>query len=106
MIGRLAGWVFVALALMCLGADAMAMLERGHLGLLGLGELWAALDAEGMSAVGDAIAGRTWPEVWNPGLTTLLAVPGVVLFGLIGAVLLIVFRRRERVQRLFSSSGR
>ena len=103
MVGRLLGWIFVALALMCLGADVMAMLERGTFGLLGLGELWAALDSNSMIAVGDAIAGTTFPEVWNPGMTTFLKVPGFVLFGLIGLALLILFRKRERVQRLFTS---
>lgn len=103
MVGRLLGWIFVALALMCLGADVMAMLERGDFGLLGLGELWAALDANSMIAIGDAIAGHSFPEVWNPGITTLLRVPGLVLFGLVGLVLLVAFRKRERVQRLFTS---
>ncbi|PWR24357.1 hypothetical protein [Zavarzinia aquatilis] len=103
MVGRLLGWIFVALALMCLGADTMAMLERGEFGLLGLGALWAALDANSMIAVGDAVAGYTFPELWNPGITTLLRVPGLLLFGLIGVLLLILFRKRERPARLFTS---
>ncbi|MDD3446864.1 MAG: hypothetical protein PHS60_15765 [Zavarzinia sp.] len=103
MVGRLLGWVLVGLALMCLGADAMAMLERGEFVLLGLGELWAALDSNSLTAVGDAVSAYSMPEIWNPGLTTVLKLPGVVLFGLLGMLLLVLFRKRERRDRLFGS---
>lgn len=103
MIGRLLGWLLVGLALMCFGADAMAMLERGTFGLLGLGELWAALDVNSLTAVGEAIAGNTFPELWNPGLTTVLKVPGLLLFGVIGVLLLVLCRKRERRDRLFAN---
>lgn len=103
MVGRFLGWIFVGLALMCLGADAMAMLERGSIGLLSLGELWAALDLNSLTQAGDAIATHTLPEIWNPGITTLLQVPGLALFGVIGLLLLVLFRKRERRDKLFAA---
>lgn len=103
MVGRLLGWTMIALALMCLGADAMAMLERGEFVLMGLGELWAAMDSDSFIAVGNAVSAYSMPEIWNPGIMTVLKLPGVVLFGLLGMLLLVMFRKRERRDRLFGA---
>lgn len=101
MVGRFLGWVFIGLALMCFGADAMAMLERGTVGLLALGELWAALDLNSLTQVGEAVASYTLPEIWNPGITSILHVPGLLLFGVIGLLFLVLCRKRERRDKLF-----
>ncbi|MFA5121762.1 hypothetical protein [Zavarzinia sp.] len=103
MVGRFLGWIFIGLALMCLGADGMAMLERGAFGLLSLGELWNALDRDSLVAAGDAVSGYILPEIWNPGITTALQVPGLALFGVIGLILLLLFRKRERRDRIFAA---
>lgn len=103
MVGRFLGWIFIGLALVCFGADAMAMLERGTPGLLSLGELWSALDMNSLLEVGNAVSEYTAPEIWNPGIVTALKVPGLLLFGVIGLLLLILFRKRERRDKLFAS---
>lgn len=101
MVGRILGWSFIGLALICLGADAMAMLERGRLGLLPLGDLWLALDAEGYAGMRLTIETYTLPALWTP-VAMVLKVPGLLLFGLLGLLLLLVCRRREPVAKRFS----
>ncbi len=80
----------------------MAMLERGRVALLPLGDLWQTLDADGYDGVRTAIESYTLPVLWQPVATTVLAVPGLLLFGLTGLALLLLFRRRDpAAKRLF-----
>jgi hypothetical protein len=90
MAGRLLGWLLIASALVAAGGDLVRSLERGRLALL---------------TAGDAVA-TFWPHAadglrgWHPALRTgadwALRQPVASVVLVLGLVLLVLFRRRER----------
>ncbi|MEM9706503.1 MAG: hypothetical protein AAF850_10565 [Pseudomonadota bacterium] len=86
-IFRFVAWLFVALAIALLGADAISSLESGT------PTVRMTSDILGVLGVSDALAlAASAPDGVSDALTTLLTVPLWAIFGLIGIVLTLVFR--------------
>lgn len=89
VIFRFIALVFLAVALMILGADIVKTLQNdGALAPHSIGELWslfhqASYDSFIESAPGGAI------------MTTVLKAPGFAVFGILGLILAFLFRRRD-----------
>ena len=99
LLGRILGWLLMAVALLALGGDALRWLETGMVGFISLGDFWARLDPPTWNLL-QAI-GRDYlpPVLWDPGLATLLRWPAVAVLGIFGLVLLLIFRRRASKRR-------
>lgn len=103
-------WILRTLGTWCLGLafillviDGTRMLAASGLVLTSLAESWRMVDAASFEAANVAVGNALGPlglvGVW----TGLMALPGWILFGVIGAVLVLVFRRRGHkrfVQRI------
>ena len=97
LLGRILGWLLLALALLALGGDGLRWLETGLYSLISLGDFWRRMDPLSI----DALQNWTPPAIWSPFLTTLLGWPAAVVLGALGLFLLILFqsrppRRRQR----------
>ena len=103
VVGRIFAWIFLALALMALGAEVVRSLEAGSWEIMALGPLWFSIDPASLNVTQAVIQRYLLPEIWDPGIIAVLTWPTWVVFAIPGAILLLIFRRRrERKRRWFS----
>lgn len=95
IVFRLIGLIFIAAALMVLGADGIQTLEAGEVKIRSLGELWTLLHPATLEST-NAWAAETLPGVVaDPGFMSLLTFPSWAVFGVIGILIAFLFRRRD-----------
>ncbi len=99
LLGRILGWLLIALALLALGGDGLRWLETGMVAFIALGEFWARLDPPTYGLLQTIGEDYLPPILWDPGLASLLRWPAVAVLGALGILLLILFRRRETKRR-------
>jgi hypothetical protein len=97
IVGRVLGWLFLAVALMAGAAELAAWVEARAYAMLSVGELWRDIHPGTFSSArvwieNEKFLGAAW--LWDPFVVTLLDVPAWPLFGAAGAALLYLFRRR------------
>lgn len=102
VVGRVFAWIFLALALMALGAEVVRSLEAGEWQILALGPLWFQVDVASLNVTQAFIQRYLLPEIWDPGIVALLTWPAWIVFAVPAAILFLIFRRRERKRRWFS----
>lgn len=96
ILGRLIGWLLLASAALLLVRDAWLWASGGAFRFLAGGELWFLLAPESLN-VAQAITQRyLLPELWDPGMITLLLMPAWVVLGGLGLIFVTLFRRRRR----------
>jgi len=95
IIFRLIGLIFIAAALMVLGADGIQTLEAGEVKIRSLGELWTLLHSASLESTNAWAAEALPPMVADPGLTSLMTFPSWAVFGVIGIIIAFLFRRRD-----------
>ncbi|USG60962.1 hypothetical protein NBZ79_17535 [Sneathiella marina] len=95
IIGRLIGWVCIAIAFMVLGRDLLQFLNTGELHFILLGELWYNLFPEGLNLAQAVVQRYLFPSLWDPVILTVLLWPAWLDFFVPGLVLIILFRKRK-----------
>ena len=99
-IGRNIGWIFLGLALMLIGHEAVKALQGEGYRLIALGELWFQIDqAKGTGSlnVSQAFMQRyisAW--LWENIIQNILAAPAWVVFSVPGLILASICRNRPR----------
>ncbi|MEH6545140.1 MAG: hypothetical protein V7701_01840 [Sneathiella sp.] len=99
IIGRLVGWVLIALAFMVLGHDLLQYLSTGELQFILLGELWYNLFPEGLNLAQAIVQRYLFPSLWDPVILTFLLWPAWLDFFVPGVVLILLFRKRKNRKR-------
>jgi hypothetical protein len=99
LLGRILGWLLMAGALLALGGDGLRWLESGMLGFIALADFWARLDPPTWNLMQTIGQDYLPPVLWDPGLATILRWPAVLVLGLFGLLLIVVFRRRASKRR-------
>jgi hypothetical protein len=95
---RLLAGVFFLVAIIAATNDVTRSLAAGHtVAPLSTYEHWSKLAPVTLSLARNAVQRTTHPLVWDPGLATILRPPAWVLFGLVGALLAYIGRRRREV---------
>lgn len=97
IIGRLIGYLCLAVALLVLGADLLRMLEIRQVEMLSVGELWGLLSEGTLMTLEDQVTSSRFPGVWQDVLMPLLAIPASIFFIVAGSLMLFGFRRRYLV---------
>ena len=100
LVGRILGWLLLLAALGALGYDLAQLYHGAGFGLSPLGQIWFDIDAPSLNLVQAVVERYIWPPLWDPGITTLLLWPGVLVF-LVPGLLLVVLCRRPRRKRWF-----
>lgn len=102
---RLFGQVFLVLAAAVLGLGAWLWFT-GHDLMQPAGQIWFSIDNASLNLMQAVIQRYIHPELWNSVVVPWLLLPGwralailVIAFAVIGALLLIVARRRRRTFR-------
>ncbi|MFC3675974.1 hypothetical protein [Ferrovibrio xuzhouensis] len=103
LLGRILGWILVALAILAAGGDGLGWLQNGRLALSSLRAFWTRVDPTSLGVVQAAMQAWLPAAVWDPGITTLLAWPAVLVLGVLGILLLALCRRRPPRRRRFGA---
>jgi len=96
IIGRAIGWALLVLGLLVLGRDVWVSVQVAGARLIALGELWYVIDRGSLNALQAAIQRYVWPPLWDPGIVSVLRLPAAPALIVLGAVLLLAFRRPRR----------
>ncbi len=95
IIFRLIGLIFIAAALMVLGADGIQTLEAGEIKIRSLSELWGLLHPATLEATNAWAAASLPGFLADPVLSSILSFPSWAVFGVIGILIAFLFRRRD-----------
>ena len=91
VIGRIVGWLFLAIALLAALAEIALSLRAGAFTSLPLGQFWQDLNPASLDNL-EAWLRDLLPWAWDPGMTTALEMPAWPLLLVCAAVLLYLFR--------------
>ena len=95
LIGRLVGWIFVLGGLTVAVREGMKWQETGELALESGGQLWFTLHADSINVMQAVVQRFAAPEIWDPGIQTILTWPALPTLLVPGLILLGLFRRRR-----------
>jgi hypothetical protein len=95
-IGRWLGWIVLGAAIVSLGWDVVRSFQESDLYIGTLGEQWYRTHSESLGLSQAVIQRYVWPPLWDPGITTLLLLPGWVVLGIPGVLLSWLCRVRKK----------
>ncbi len=96
-IRRTIGWVLLFIALMILGAEVLRALENGSYTFLALGQIWYRTDSDSLNLIQAVVERYIHPFLWYPIITSVLFLPGWLLPGALGGLLVYLTRRHKRM---------
>ena len=98
---RFLGLLLLAFAVAALGLEAMAAWQTGGWRALALGEIWFKIDSASLDAAQAGVQRYVAPWLWEPGITSILRLPGWVVFGVPGGALVwIAYLKGRKPRRL------
>lgn len=95
IIWRVIGWLFITLALIALGTDILGSLATQSIDITPLGQHWFDIHRSSLGLLQAVIQRYVLPELWDPVIQTVLLGPTWAVFGVLGIVLIILFRSRR-----------
>ncbi|MBT5267794.1 MAG: hypothetical protein HOL85_23400 [Rhodospirillaceae bacterium] len=93
---RIIGWILVAAAVGVLVRDLYAWATGGAMMMTDTGQLWFSLHRDSLQLAEPAIARHVHPYLWHPIITSVLLTPAFVVLGVMGLLLILVTRGRNR----------
>jgi hypothetical protein len=96
IVGRVIGWIFVLAGGAVLVRDLLAWIDTKHWAPIALGQLWYQLNRSSLNLVQAVVQRYIHPFLWDPIILSILLSWAFVALMVVGALLLIVFRRRTR----------
>lgn len=94
LIGRLVGWVLVLAGVIVGLRDGLIWYQTGAYPFTKGGELWYTLAPDSINLVQAVVQRYLLPEIWDPGMLTVLLWPAMATLAGLGLILLLLFRRR------------
>jgi hypothetical protein len=94
---RTLGLLFLAAAFIFLVYDGTRSIAANVLLYSKVDEIWSLLHTASLQQLQPSIAKHAPPWLWDPVVTTLLDAPAVVVLGIIGAILILLGRRKKRL---------
>ena len=98
---RFVGWFLVAIAVIALGRDLVAIVAGESFRLAPLGEVWFKLHSASLNMLQAGIERRIAPEAWDSVVAPALQWPTVLFFAVPGVVLLLLCRDWRGHRRRF-----
>ena len=96
IICRFIGWLFILTGLGVAIWEIWRFFQTGEFANYSLGQIWFMIDRASLNLVQAGIQRNLFPELWDPGIVTLLEIPAWAFAAFVGLVLLIVCRKREK----------
>ncbi len=95
----LLGSAFLIASAIALATDIMHAIDAGQFAFTPLGKTWFQLDSSSLNFCQAIIQRYTFPEIWDPGIVTVLNWPTIFVFAGLGVILLLIagmLRSRHR----------
>ncbi len=89
---RFFGWFLVAMALIVLGRDLVALIAGESFRFAPLGEVWFKLHAPSLNLLQAGVERRISPDAWDLVLAPALQWPALVFFAVPGILLVLLCR--------------
>ena len=96
LLFRLIGWLAMLLAVCVLGLGAWYWVATGEFHLFATGELWYRLDPGSLNLLQAVTQRYVSPDLWELFSDYVLLEPAALVLAVIGLVLLLLTRRRDR----------
>lgn len=93
---RLLATVSLAVAVVMAVLDVTRTIAASRLVLTPLGESWAGVSAATLQSAQTFVTENLHPLVWNPVMTSILAQPGFLVFGVLAFLLYAIGHRPAR----------
>jgi hypothetical protein len=91
---RFLGVIVIALSAMCLNYDLTKTLDAG-LRVTKVGDLWYPVHPTSLQLLQPAIERHVSQWLWDPVVLSVLTAPAWLVFGVIGAVLMLIGRKKK-----------
>ncbi len=95
-VGRALAWLLLFGALVAVAIELFQFAVDGIYAVVALGEIWSNIHTNSLVGFGAFVEKSISPALWINLIVPVLSLPAWLVFGLPGAVLLLVFRRRRR----------
>jgi hypothetical protein len=95
LLGRLIGWLFIALSVIALGWEIVDSIDNGGWQITALGKLWFDIHPGSLGLAQVVVQRYVLPAIWDPVVITVLQWPAWAMFGVPGILFAWVFRRRR-----------
>jgi hypothetical protein len=92
---RTLGLLFLAAAFIFLVYDGTRSIAANMLLYSKLDEIWSLVHQASLQQLQPFIERNAPPWLWDPVITTVLDAPAIVVFAVVGAILIILGRRRK-----------
>lgn len=98
-VGRIIGWALLLAALAAAGYELNASIHNGGWRPVALGELWYRISPGSLTLMQAAVERHIAGWLWQPGIVSILRLPGWLVFGVPAGLLLWLCRRRRPRRR-------
>ena len=99
IVGRVIGWIVFLAGAAVLVRDLLVWIDTKHWAPIALGQLWYQLNRSSLNLVQAVVQRYIHPFLWDPIIVSILLSWAFAVLMVIGALLLIVFRRRNSAPR-------
>ena len=99
IVGRVIGWIVLLAGSAVLVRDLLVWIDTKHGAPLALGQLWYDLNRSSLNLVQAVVQRYIHPFLWDPIIVSILLCWAFAVLMVFGALLLIVFRRRNSAPR-------
>ena len=96
LLAHIVGWTLLIVAVVIAIRDGLSSLEQKSLVIRPLGQIWFEIDPPSLNTLQAAVERYVSPALWDPAIITVLQVPAVALFGVLGIVFLLLSRASRR----------
>ena len=95
IVGRVIGWIVLLAGAAVLVRDLLVWIDTKHWAPLALGQLWYDLNRSSLNLVQAVVQRYIHPFLWDPIILSILLSWAFAVLMFLGALLLVVFRRRN-----------
>ena len=99
IVGRVIGWIILLFGSAVLVRDVLVWIDTKHWAPIALGQLWYQLNRSSLNLIQAVIQRYIHPFLWDPIIVSVLLSWAFAVLMILGALLLVLFRRRSSVAR-------
>ena len=99
IVGRVIGWIALLSGAAVLVRDLLVWIDTKHWAPIALGQLWYDFNRSSLNLVQAVVQRYVHPFLWDPIIVSILLCWAFAVLMVLGALLLLVFRRRKSAPR-------
>ena len=96
LLAHIVGWTLLIVAVVTAIRDGLSSLDQNAFVVRPLGQLWFEIDPPSLNTLQAAVERHVSSALWDPVIITVLQVPAVAVFGVLGIVFLLLSRASGR----------